>query len=112
MSELVAYAGHEYRLSKRNADGQSLRETLETVKRMTGRMPVEGLNPVEFPIELYDEWGWFLDLHRTRQTGLSDSPIAESEIGWYFFNRGTRPQGWLLRLIRRLETVAQSGGKA
>lgn len=76
---------------------------------MTGRMPDEGVNPVEFPSALADVWEWFLRLNRKRPAGMSSvAPIPESEIGWFFANRGITPEGWVLDAIDRLDVVAMA----
>ena len=41
---------------------ETLRETLQTVERMEGVMPNEGVNPVYFPEVCRAVWGWFLQL--------------------------------------------------
>ena len=73
---------------------------------MTGRMPPEGINPVEPPDILYDVWQWFLSLHQARPSGLAMSPISEEAIGWFFRNRHITPEGWQIEIIRALDSVA------
>lgn len=106
MTELAEFARHEFRLNKRGKDGKSLRETLEVVARMTGRMPEEGANPVEFPDLLYDLWHWFLKLNAKRGGGMGPAPISEQDIGWFFRNRNIKPQGWQLDAIQMLDGIA------
>lgn len=112
MTQLADYASHEFRLNKRGKDGKSLRETLETVARMTGRMPEEGINPVEFPEVLAELWGWFLRLNAGRGGGFGTQPITEQGIGWFFHNRGIRPQMWQLDALRLLDRVALDSSSA
>jgi hypothetical protein len=106
VTELAEFARHEFRLSKRDKDGKSLRETLEVVERMTGNMPQEGINPVEFPDLLYDLWNWFLKLSTGRGGGMGPTPIDEQNIGWFFHNRRITPQCWQLDAIRMLDSIA------
>lgn len=73
---------------------------------MTGRMPAEGINPVDFPNLLADEWGWFLSLNSSRQAGMAVNSISEVEMESYFRNRRITPQAWQLDLIRALDNVA------
>jgi hypothetical protein len=106
VTELAEFARHEFRLGKRGKDGVSLRETLEVVERMTGRMPEEGINSAEFPDLLYDLWQWFLKLNAGRSGGLGPTPIDEQNIGWFFHNRRITPQCWQLDAIRMLDSIA------
>lgn len=111
MTQLVDFARHEFRLNKCGKDGKSLRETLQVVARMTGRMPEEGINPVEFPDLVSSIWQWFLRLHAGRGRGFGPEPITEQEIGWFFHNRCIRPQMWQLDAIRELDNVALESAK-
>lgn len=106
MTQLLDFARHEFRLNKRDKDGKSLRETLEVVERMTGQMPEEGINPVEFPDLLYDLWHWFLRMNAGRCSGMGPAPITEQEIGWFFRNRKIAPEVWQLDAIRMLDGIA------
>ncbi len=70
-------------------------------------MPKEGINPVEFPSMLAEEWCWFLELNASRTHGHSaPNPISEIEIFYYFRNRGVQVQVWQIDLIKKLDTVA------
>lgn len=74
---------------------------------MTGRMPEEGVNPVEFPFLMWELWEWFKRLDAGRQAGLSGANrIAEDSIGWFFMNRGIKPQQWQLDAIYILDSLA------
>lgn len=75
---------------------------------MTGRMPDEGINPVEFPESIQHVWGWFLTLNHKRPPAMAGvSPIPESEIGWFFRNRCICPDGWELDALAALDMVAR-----
>lgn len=74
---------------------------------MMGKMPQEGINPIEFPEQLDFLWGWFLSLHSGRQQAMDGiAPIAESEIGWFFLNRRIDHSGWEADAIRRIDCAA------
>lgn len=92
----------------------SLRETLATVERMTGRTQPESINPEELPPVASHIWQWFLTLNGKRQSGMNGPcPISESEIGWFFRNRGITPMGWALDALDALDRVAmESAGNA
>ena len=69
-------------------------------------MPQEGINPVELPTCLLYLWGWYVQLSAKRPKGVNGaSPLLESEIGWFFRNRGLSPQVWELDAIARLDVV-------
>jgi hypothetical protein len=69
-------------------------------------MPQEGINPVEFPQAASHVWLWFLSLNAKRPPAMHGiSPIPESEIGWFFRNRGITPEAWEIEAINRLDLV-------
>lgn len=75
---------------------------------MTGRMPEEGVNPVDFPGVLYDIWHWFLRLNAKRGGGMEGpAPILESEIRAFFKNRRITPQTWQLDALQVLDSIAR-----
>lgn len=75
---------------------------------MTGRMPQEGINPVELPVEVAHVWGWFLHLNAKRQPAISGvAPISELEISLFLANRGISLEGWELDAIEALDRVAR-----
>lgn len=111
MTQLIEYARHEFRLSRRGKDGKSLRETLEVVARIKGVMPEEGINPVDPPDVLYDLWGHFLRMSAARPPGMAPSPILESEIAAYCTNRRIRFQMWELDVIRALDQIALASAR-
>jgi len=105
--ELLAYAQHEFKLNIRGKDGQTLRETLKSVEKQLGRKPKGLENPVEFPEELGEEWGWFIELDAGRTYGhTGTNPISEIEIRYYFLNRSIRPQVWQIDLIKKLDRAS------
>jgi hypothetical protein len=107
VSQLVAFAEHEFRLNKRGKDGTSLRETLQVVERMTGRMPAEGINPVEFPETALHVWNWFQQLSAGRGGGgMGPSAITYPDMQAFFGLYGIRPDVWELDAIRLLDGVA------
>jgi hypothetical protein len=70
-------------------------------------MPEEGINQVEFPVFLWDLWQWFLRLNASRDQGMGGpSRISEQSIGWFFHNRGMKPEQWQLDAIQLLDSVA------
>lgn len=76
---------------------------------MTGRMPIEGCNPIDPPCLLYDIWQTFIELNNSRGQGLSGSlAISQMDIAAYSFNRRVTFEAWELDAIRRLDRVAMS----
>lgn len=72
---------------------------------MTGRMPEEGINPIEFPTLVADVWEWFQSLSGTRQSGMAANPISEQEIHFFFKNRKIDYEIWQIEAIRLLDGV-------
>ena len=107
MIQLVAWAGHEFRLGKRGKDGQSLRETLEVVAKMKGVMPEEGINPEEFSGVLYELWTRFLEMNAKRRSGLNGpDPITHLDLQAYCWLHRMRFEGWELATIHQLDALA------
>lgn len=70
-------------------------------------MPEEGINPIEFPEVASQAWEWFNRLADKRQLAVTGiSPISESQIGWFFRNRGIVPESWELEAIDALDRLA------
>lgn len=70
-------------------------------------MPTEGVNPTEFPECVAYLWGWFMQLNAKRPQGMNGAlPLPESEIGWFFRNRGLEPAVWEIDAIARLDLIA------
>lgn len=74
---------------------------------MTGRMPEEGINPVEFPDVLHDLWYCFLDLNRARRKALVGiESISYLEIQAYCALTGERFEAWELSTLQELDAIA------
>ena len=79
---MLAYAEHEFKLSKPEKDG-TLREHLEQVERQTGRK-LQELEAPDFPFTLSYLWSAFLDLNNSRTMGAhTANPINYAEIKAY-----------------------------
>lgn len=77
---------------------------------MTGRMPEEGINPIELPPVAAHVWGWFLGISRGRQSAGMGGPqsLSSMEIHAYFQLEGFMPNSWELMAIRELDGVAMA----
>lgn len=74
---------------------------------MTGRMPMEGINPEELPEEAAHVWLWFLQLNAKRPQAMSGiSPISASEIYYFFCNRQITPEVWEVDALAALDNVS------
>jgi hypothetical protein len=88
-----------------------LRETLQTVERMTGRTPPGLDNPTEFPAELHSLWRHYMALRRSRPIGIGISPIPETEIRAYCTNRRMRFEHWELEVLQQLDDLDRDKAK-
>ena len=80
---------------------------MEVVERLKGFMPEEGINPEELSPSMAHVWFWYLALNSKRSVGLNGvTPIAESEIGWFFRNRQIEVQPWEVEAINRIDFLA------
>lgn len=87
-------------------DGQTLRETLEAVERMT-RKPQAELDGPGLPAVGQYLWEWFQQLHGARpSTGFGVSAISHTEMAHFFSLIGVRPEPWEIGILRALDGVA------
>ena len=88
-------------------DGQSLRQTLETVSKFTGSNPEELDNPHEFPMFYGELWGVFLNLDAYRaNNGFSMMSISYAEIESYCRLTKNRLTEFELSLLKRLDALS------
>jgi hypothetical protein len=73
---------------------------------MTGKMPAEGINPVEFPEILDQLWLWFLDLNSSRSGGMGPGPITYPDMQAYFRLMRIDPEPWQVGVIKRMDGIA------
>lgn len=76
---MLEFAERSLKLGARQKDGKSLQWHLERVREQTGKAPPE-LDIPSVPHELAHVWGYFLEMNRKRQCGMSVSPLADSEM--------------------------------
>lgn len=100
---MIAFARHEFRLSVAGKDGKPLRETLETVERMTRRRPAELDNPHELPGIVAHIWTAFCELSQGRQSGFGRLPFTWAEIESYARLVRLRLHAWEVRALRALD---------
>jgi hypothetical protein len=59
------------------------------------------------PIDLEHIWRWFQRLDSTRPRGENGTgAISETELGWFFRNRGIQPAPWEVDLLAALDMLA------
>ena len=82
----------------------SLRSTLETYERQTGKTPDE-LLCVACPAGFAYVWDWFQRLAFTRPVGMAIGAITETEMRSFFLNRRIEPAPRELALLARLDVL-------
>lgn len=82
----------------------SLRTTLETYERQTGRTPDE-LHSVACPVGYAYLWDWFHRLAFTRPVGMTIGAITETEMRSFFLNRRIVPASRELLLLARVDVL-------
>lgn len=66
-------------------------------------------NPVEFPVDMGEEWDWFERLNETRPRSMGvPLPITETEMQAFFNLRGIVPAEWQLDLLIRLDRLSRN----
>jgi len=102
---LLEYAQHEFELGKRQKDGASLREHLESVHRQTGRMP-DQLEPVEIPYYIKYIWEWFCSMSNGR--GYAEwgaMPLTYSEIKAWAELTKCEPMAWEVEILKKIDNI-------
>jgi hypothetical protein len=93
-------------LSQVGKDGETLRDTLKVVQRVTGKIPEELIYPAELPPFLEPIWNDFLNLNSTRQNGMSVNPISYTEIAAYASLMQKRFSRFEVAVIKKLDALA------
>jgi hypothetical protein len=111
--DLILYAQHESKLDVVDKNGESLRQTLTTVREQTGVTPDELIPPVDFPESLRYIYNRFRGLAAGRhQDPLSGKPLplSEVEIAAFYGNRRIRPTLYELEVLRLLDIAFRNPG--
>ena len=83
-----------------------MRETLEVVARVSGRMPEEGINPGSIPAAVAHVWNWFGALRQSAAAGFSGPmPITNLEMLAFVTLEGLALEGWETRAIRAVDSA-------
>jgi len=92
-------------LNKRQKDGASLRDHLESVRRQTGQTPPQ-LEPVEAPESILYLWQYFCDLAGGRDYGeAGPKPIFWGDIkAWSELTR-TNLAAWEVDVLKALDRI-------
>lgn len=86
-----------------------MRAKFESIARQTGVTPPELENLQEFPVEMQQQWEFFVDLHNKRTSnGFGLNPISWEAMSSYFNLIQYQPWEWELKLISKLDAVALS----
>jgi hypothetical protein len=94
----------ELSLSELQSDGSTTRKHLESIWRQTGVMPAD-LDVPECPAEVRYLWHWFLDLNRTRTSGMGIGPITYSEIAAWAQLMGIAPRPFEVHAVKSIDSV-------
>jgi hypothetical protein len=109
---LLGYADHQLSLGKRQKDGSSLRDNLESVYRQTGKMP-DQLKQVEVNEAILYIWQWFCQLSSKRQSGMNGPlPTTFTEMKAWSEMTGIVPDPWEVSVLEQLDQLyLQSASK-
>lgn len=96
----------QFELGKRQADGSTLRETLESIERVTGKThPL--LQSKNLPTNITHIWNWFIQLHNSRtSSGFGVNPISYQELWCFFQLEKIEPEPWEIDLIKKFDSIA------
>lgn len=102
---MLEHAEHQFNLGKPGKDGKPLRDTLETVERMTGRRPPD-LDGPDLPEGAAHIWHWFLELNKRRDTRVGHAPpITHIAMAAFFGLYCIVPDVWELHAIDALDDL-------
>jgi len=100
---LIGYAENEFALNKRQKDGSTLRENLESAYRQTRVQPVE-LEPIDIPYGTQYLWTYFCELSNGRgysETGPSALTFTEI-LAWSQLTKSD-PTAWEVEAIKAID---------
>lgn len=98
--ELIAYATYQFHLNRRQQDGATLKQHLESAYRQTGVMPEELADEPDLPYLAAHVWYYFLELHRTRSSnGFGENPLSYAEIECWCRLTGIVLEQWELQAL-------------
>ena len=101
----MAYAEHQFELSKTDQNGVTVRAHLETVEKQTGKRPKDLEGP-EFPYELSHLWSAFVFLSSGRSSGFSGPEgLSFSEIKAWSELTATPVSPADVDVIKKLDTL-------
>lgn len=106
IARLLWFAETEFRLSKPQGDGHTLREHFAAVKRMTKKAHPEDRQPCPLPESLRYLWTYFHDIGAGRpvwQGGFLPIPATELRA-WEELNE-IKLESWELGAIRKLDAL-------
>jgi hypothetical protein len=106
MELAIKFAEQEFTLSKRQKDGNTLREHLLLVEKQTKRTPKELQDLVELPRHMLEVWNWFAELNSTRPVGMAVGAITYTEIKNYFDLMGIDVSPEEVQLIKLFDRIA------
>ena len=102
VEQLIEFAKRELKLSEKQKDGATLRETLESIKKQTGIVPPE-LETLKVRQSVMFLWEHFLHLNQTRSSGMGVSAISYSEIKAYCELNDVSFSPYELKVIKSLD---------
>lgn len=92
-------------MSEPQADGSTLRESLESVERQTGKRPARLIGPA-LPDEAAHIWGWFVALSNQRgSSGFGIEPLRWLDIWAWSSLSGTLAFPWEIDAIVRIDAI-------
>lgn len=105
---MQAYAAHEFKLSRRLANGTTVRQNLESAaaqRAKRGKPPPPELDGPDLPPAGEHVWGWFSELSSARgSTGFGPAPITYADIVAWARLMAVRPLPWEVRAIKALDS--------
>ena len=101
---LVAFAEHEFRLSRRMKDGATEREHLMAAQQAIGKPLPELVSPAVPDWAMY-LWTWFVELHQGRQSGFGAQPLAWIEMLAWATLTGRHVTPWEVHCLRAIDSV-------
>jgi hypothetical protein len=102
----LAFARHQFELSKPQEDGSPLAAHLDIIWKRTGKVPEMIANAPKLPVGCTQLWGDFLELHGSRgSTGLGSARITFVDLKAWQEIRGTQLQPWEVDCIRKADDL-------
>ena len=102
----MAFAAHQFELTRKQKDGATLLEHYRAYEERNGQPHPSLADAPSLPDGLATLWSDFMDLHSSRSVGMGGAgPISYSDLDAWQRVTGNRLERWQIKAIRRADNA-------